>query len=51
VQRAAERGLAPDKALELKMAQDAPIFINVRFAGEARCSVDVSALKDGEDVS
>jgi mRNA interferase RelE/StbE len=35
--RAAEQGLAPDKALGLKMAQDVPIFTNVRFAGEACC--------------
>jgi len=34
VQRgAAERGHAPDEALELKMLKDVPIFINVRFAG------------------
>jgi len=37
---AAQQGLAPDKALELKMASDAPIFINVRFAGEACCWAD-----------
>jgi hypothetical protein len=36
-----KQGLAPDKALELKMAQDAPIFINVRFAGEACCYADI----------
>ena len=37
---AVEQRLAPDKALELKMAQDGVLFINVRFAGEACCSAD-----------
>ena len=37
---AAERGHAPDEALGLKMLKDVPIFINVRFAGDADCSVD-----------
>jgi hypothetical protein len=40
--RVVEQGLAPDKALELKMAQGFPIVINVRFAGEAHCSADMT---------
>jgi hypothetical protein len=42
LQHAVEQGLAPDKAPELKMAQDGPTFINVRFAGEAHCSADLA---------
>ena len=34
VQRAAEQGDAPDEALELKMPNDDPSVINVRFAGD-----------------
>jgi len=34
MQRAAERGDAPAKALELKELHDDPIFIDVRFAGD-----------------
>jgi hypothetical protein len=41
LQHAVEQGLAPDKALELKMPQDGLFFINARFAGEARCSTDL----------
>jgi len=46
VQRgAAERGHAPDEALELKMLKDVPIFINVRFAGgDARCWADLRSV-------
>ena len=40
--RAVEQGHEPVKALELKMAKDAPIVINVRLAGYACCSVDHS---------
>jgi hypothetical protein len=43
--RVVEQGLAPDKALELKMAQGFPIVINVRFAGEAHCSADAFLQK------
>jgi hypothetical protein len=38
---AVEQGLAPDKALELKVFLDASGIIDVRFAGEARCSPDI----------
>ena len=37
---AAERGVAPVEALELKMLDDDLSFINVRFAGERCCYVD-----------
>jgi hypothetical protein len=37
---AAERGVAPVEALELKMLYDGPGIINVRFAGDADCSAD-----------
>jgi len=37
---AAEQGVAPVGALELKMPHDDPSFINVRAAGERRCYAD-----------
>jgi hypothetical protein len=40
--RAAEHGHAPDDALELKMFEDYPFFINVRFAGDLQCSTDMT---------
>ena len=44
--RAVERGLAPDKALGLKMLNDVLAFIDVRFAGEARCSPDIASREE-----
>jgi hypothetical protein len=38
---AAQRGHAPDEALGLRMLDDGPIVINVRFAGDAYCSADL----------
>ena len=45
---AAQRGHEPVEALELKMFQDPPSFINVRFAGYACCSVDISRKRPGK---
>ena len=42
-----EQGLAPDKALELKMPNNVPGFINVRFAGEAHCCADIRRMNVG----
>jgi hypothetical protein len=37
---AVEQGNEADEALELKMLDDDPIVINVRFAAYCRCSTD-----------
>ncbi len=42
---AAERGDAPDEALELKVPHDDPNVINVRFAGDPDCSADKEAMR------
>jgi predicted RNA binding protein YcfA (HicA-like mRNA interferase family) len=40
---AAERGDAPVEALELTMLHDARSVINVRLAGDRRCSTDMTS--------
>jgi len=53
VLEATEQGVAPVGALDLKMLHDAPSFINVRAAGERRCSVDLfmkAAEERGNDL-
>ena len=42
MEQGVQRGHGPVEALELKMSKDDPIFINVRFAGHACCSADLS---------
>jgi hypothetical protein len=38
---AAEQGVAPVEALELKILHDGLSVVNVRFAGDPDCSADV----------